>query len=84
MISCRTACCGVAAERELEIMGEALNRLCRLDNDTFAEIENGPKIIGMRNVLAHGYDVVDYRIIWNALESDLPRLMQEISKLLSA
>lgn len=74
----------VAVERELEIMGEALNRLCRFDNETFARIEHGSKIIGMRNVLAHGYDVIDYRIIWNTLEGDLPMLRRQIANLLPA
>ena len=47
----------VAVERELEIIGEALKRLERADEKLFDQIENGRKIIGMRNVLAHGYDV---------------------------
>ena len=55
----------VAVERELEIIGEALKRLEISDEGLFEQIENRHKIIGMRNVLAHGYDVIDYRILWS-------------------
>ena len=57
----------VAVERELEIIGEALKRLERSDECLFEKIENARKIIGMRNVLAHGYDVIDYRILWSVI-----------------
>jgi uncharacterized protein with HEPN domain len=74
----------LAAERELEIIGEALHRLYRCDSATFSRIEHGSKIIGMRNILAHGYDVVDYRIIWNTLQEDVPQLHQQIENLLKS
>lgn len=73
----------VAVERELEIIGEALNRICRCDSATFAKIEQGSKIIGMRNILAHGYDVVDYRIIWDTLQNDFGPLQKQIRYLLN-
>lgn len=73
----------MVAERGLEIIGEALNRLSRTDPDRFSRIENGAKIVGMRNVLAHGYDVIDYRIIWDTLEHDLPPLRMQVRDLLN-
>ncbi|MAM53921.1 MAG: hypothetical protein CMH35_03580 [Microbacterium sp.] len=48
-----------AVERQLEIIGEALNNLRRLDPDMAASIPEVHRIIGLRNVLAHGYAVVD-------------------------
>jgi len=72
----------VAAERELEIIGEALNRLYRLALEAFTKIEHGVKIIGMRNTLAHGYDVIDYRIIWSTLQEDIPFLRKQIAALM--
>jgi len=36
------------------------------------------RIIGFRNILIHGYDIVDERIVWNAIESHLPLLTREI------
>jgi uncharacterized protein with HEPN domain len=74
----------VAAERELEIIGEALNRLYRCGNATFSKIEQGSKIIGMRNILAHGYDVIDYRILWNTLQEDVPELQKQVEGILKS
>ncbi len=46
-------------EREFEIIGEALFRLGNIAPDTFKTIPQAHRIIGMRNILAHGYDRVD-------------------------
>ncbi len=35
----------------------------------------------MRNILAHGYDIVNYEILWDALEQKLPQLEQDLSAL---
>jgi len=48
-----------AMESQLEIIGEALNNLRRVDGDTTALIPQVERIIGLRDVLAHGYAVVD-------------------------
>jgi len=72
----------VAVERELEIIGEALKRIERLDSALFDQIEDGRKIIGMRNVLAHGYDVIDYRILWSTVIHDIPPLAEQVQSLL--
>ena len=73
----------VAVERELEIIGEALKRLERADQPLFDQIENGRKIIGMRNVLAHGYDVIDYRILWSTVTHDIEPLAGQVEDLLN-
>ena len=73
----------VAVERELEIIGEALKRMERADEPLFERIENGHKIIGMRNVLAHGYDVIDYRILWSTVTHDIKPLAGQIECLLN-
>ena len=46
-------------------------------------IEDGPKVIGLRNVLVHGYDVIDYRIIWETVQNDLTPLWKQIRNLLN-
>jgi len=65
-------------EREFEIIGEAMNRLQRADEVAFARITHGHRIIGTRNILAHGYDIIDHRILWDAFQQDIPRLLDEL------
>lgn len=69
-------------EREFEILGEALYRLRNLDENAFLKISNGHRIIGTRNILAHGYDIVEYVILWDAVKNDLPRLQSELQSLI--
>ena len=52
-----------AVERKFEIIGEALNRLRDVDEETLEQITDYRKIIGSRNVLAHGYDAVSDEIV---------------------
>ena len=61
-------------EREFEIIGEALYRLRSAAPEIFAQIPNAHRIIGMRNILAHGYDQVDYEILWDAATLELAGL----------
>lgn len=72
-----------AVERQLEIIGEALIRLVRTDPTVAARISDVATIIGFRNVLAHGYDVVDDEIVWETIRVDLPRLEAETAGLLA-
>lgn len=48
-----------ATERQLSIIGEALNQLRKLKID----VSNGDKIIGLRNRVIHSYDAIDNAII---------------------
>ncbi|MBC2601237.1 HepT-like ribonuclease domain-containing protein [Puniceicoccus vermicola] len=68
-------------EREFEIIGEAMNRLQRADEAAFAKITHGHRIIGTRNILAHGYDIIDHRILWDAFHQDLPKLLEDLKSL---
>lgn len=64
-----------AVERQLEILGEALNRLRRDDADTSARVPGLEKIVGMRNVIAHEYGDIDYEIVWRAATTSIPALI---------
>ena len=70
-----------AVEREFEIIGEALNRLSKLEGSP--GIKNQSKIIGLRNRVIHAYDAVDNHIIWGIIQRHLPLLEQEINTLIS-
>lgn len=69
-------------ERVFEILGEALYRLRNLNEAAFDRITNGHRIIGVRNILAHGYDAVEYVILWDAIRNDFPKLEEELENLL--
>ena len=67
-------------EREIEIIGEATNRLLKLDDTIY--IENARQIVDTRNWVIHGYDKVDEVVIWGIISNHLPKLKVEIEKLL--
>lgn len=71
-----------AVEREFEIVGEALNRLVKLDQAIASRISEYRRIIGFRNLLIHGYADVDDLLVWDVVQSKLPVLRQEIDMLL--
>lgn len=65
-----------AVEREIEIIGEAINRALKEDPDL--QIENAKRIVDTRNWVIHGYDKVDDVIIWEIVINHLPKLQKEI------
>jgi uncharacterized protein with HEPN domain len=69
-----------AIERDIEIIGEAINRILKKDK-TF-KIENAQRIIGTRNRIAHGYDKISDDLIWSIVINHLPKLKEEITALL--
>ena len=69
-----------AVERELEIIGEATNRILSIDQDI--EISDSRRIVDLRNLVIHGYDKVDDVIIWGILARDIPKLKIQVEALL--
>jgi uncharacterized protein with HEPN domain len=69
-----------AVERNIEIIGEALNRISQRDETIF--ISHARKIIDTRNRIIHGYDSVSDEIIWSILQHHLPVLKVEIEIIL--
>lgn len=65
-----------AVERQFEIIGEALNRLRRDDPAVAARVPDVDRIVGFRNVLIHGYDIVDHEAVWDAITKELPTLLE--------
>jgi uncharacterized protein with HEPN domain len=72
-----------AIERNFEIIGEAVKRLAQQDADTAARIDDYRQIIAFRNVLIHGYDLVDHALVWSAIEFQVPALLRDVEALLA-
>lgn len=70
-----------AVEREFEIIGEAMNKIEKIDSTI--TISSKKQIINMRNRVIHGYDKIDNEIIWGTITKHLPKLKQEIDDLLT-
>ena len=69
-----------AVERNLEIIGEAVNRIIKEDPNF--PIENAQRIVGLRNQIIHGYDTVSDENIWAILHNHLPKLRTEVNSLI--
>jgi uncharacterized protein with HEPN domain len=69
-----------AIERNLEIVGEATNRI--LAHDPEIKITDARKIVNLRNLIIHSYDSISDENIWAVIINNLPELKKEIDKLL--
>ncbi len=70
-----------AIERNLEIIGEAVNRIRKKDKKF--KLTNSDKIVATRNRIIHGYDVISDDMIWSIVINHLPKLKEEISEMLN-
>ena len=73
-----------AIERNFEIVGEAIKRPTPDDPAVAARIGDHRQIIAFRNVLIHGYDLVDHALVWNTIERKLPALLRDATELLAS
>lgn len=64
-----------AVERQLSVIGEAVNRFDKLALQT--PLENARQIVGFRNRLIHAYDSMDNTIVWAILQRYIPVLKEE-------
>ncbi len=72
-----------AIERNFEIIGEAMNRLAQHAPDTAGRVSKPRQIIDFRNVLTHGYDLINHRVVWSTIDEEVPLLLAEVETLLS-
>jgi|SRR5690625_1061698 len=71
-----------AVERQIQIVGEALNRVSHLDAEAAALIPDLRRIVAFRNVLVHGYAVVDDAIVWDVATTRIEPLIETLNRLL--
>jgi uncharacterized protein with HEPN domain len=71
-----------AIERNLEIIGEAMNRIVTNDSSFLEKIKEARNIVGLRNQIIHAYDSISDENIWSILINHLPELKVEVNMLL--
>ncbi|MBN9381885.1 MAG: DUF86 domain-containing protein [Chitinophagaceae bacterium] len=70
-----------ATIKQLEIIGEACARITSPLKEKYPEVEWN-NIIGFRNISIHEYFGVNFQIVWQIAQNDLPVLKQQFSKIL--
>ncbi len=65
----------------LHVMGESLASIRRLDADAFENVAHHSwyKLIGLRNIISHGYEIIDFDEIWQIITEELPRFSESIA-----
>jgi len=64
----------------VELIGEAASQVPAEVQAQYPEIP-WPKVIGMRHRLIHGYNFVDYDILWNTITGSLPGLIDTLNRI---
>jgi uncharacterized protein with HEPN domain len=73
----------LALVRLLEIVGEAAGRVPEAARALHPEIP-WPQIVSLRNRLIHGYDSVDFNILWQIITSDLAPLIAALEAIIAS
>jgi uncharacterized protein with HEPN domain len=73
----------LALVRLVEIIGEAANRVPEAERAHMGQVP-WSQIVGLRNRLIHGYDEVDFNILWQIVTKDLPGLIKSLETILSS
>ena len=69
-----------AVERKVEIMGEAINRILKIDQSF--NLPNAKEIINTRNRVIHGYDSVTPEFLWGLILLHIPKLKKDVEQIL--
>lgn len=69
-------------ERDLEIIGEAINRILKQEPDF--PIQSAIKIVGLRNQIIHSYDNISGENIWAIIQKHVPILKLEVQNLIKS
>lgn len=69
-----------AIERNIGIIGEAVNRILKVDNNF--QLKNAKNIIGTRNRIIHSYDNISDEVIWTIISRELKDLKTQVEDLL--
>lgn len=70
-----------ATERQLAIVGEALNQILKIDPRFGERFSERRRLIAFRNRVIHGYAAIDDDIVWSIARTKLPVLLDELAAL---
>ena len=70
-----------SVERNMEIMGEAMNNVLKIDPNI--AITSSRKIVDTRNFIIHAYDSLKPDILWGIVINHIPLLKREVETLLA-
>ncbi len=70
----------LAIERLFEILGEAANRIPKMQQENYPQIP-WARIIGLRNIIIHAYDKVNTERLFEVIQENLPQLKEELDKI---
>jgi uncharacterized protein with HEPN domain len=72
----------LAAERCVESIGEAVRQV---SEDLRARVPDVPwtQIVGLRNIIVHGYAQLDHNKLWNVIQSEVPVPLERLSTILA-
>lgn len=70
----------LAVTHLIELVGEAANHISSETQNQYPQIP-WPQVIGMRHRLIHGYDFLDYGILWQTVQDDFPSLIQTLKEI---
>ena len=68
-------------ERKVEIMGEAINRIKKIDSAV--EIPNARAVIDTRNRIMHAYDNVQPEFLWSLVIKHIPQLKKDVEQIMA-
>lgn len=80
-VFCEDICFRSAVQWEIAVIGEAMNRILKIDPDI--PVTSARRIVNTRNYLIHGYDSLREDLIWSIVVNHLPLLKREVSALLN-
>jgi uncharacterized protein with HEPN domain len=67
--------------RLVEVIGEAAGRVSTKIKDVYPQIP-WKEIVGTRNRLIHGYDEIDYDVLWRIVSVELTPLVEKIQEII--
>lgn len=72
-----------AVERQFEILGEAMSRTLKAEPAIEDALVDARTVVDFRNVIAHGYDRLSHRTVWDVVGRHLPQLRERVRILLA-